>query len=161
MKKLFFLISLGRSLCKYLLTWSFVAHYITNLLKKFPDGIVPGKSMCNLKNFFLRNFSGVLHDLLPEKEAGTNLILLCRREIWLGNSKKLIYIDHRPIKTLYIFTPGNSKMFIITSKYFGFFNNKPPASWVVHMTRDFLMGLWVIRPSVPGNIKVLTSSTFS
>ena len=33
--------------------------------KKFPDGIVPGKGMCNLKNFFLRKFSGVFHDLLP------------------------------------------------------------------------------------------------
>ena len=65
-KKLFFFISQERSLWKYLLTWSFIAHYITNLLKKFPDGIVPGKSMCNLKNFFLRNFSGVLHDLLPK-----------------------------------------------------------------------------------------------
>ena len=65
MKKLFFFISSGRSLWKYLLTWSFIGHYITNLLKKFPDSIVPGKSMCNLKNFFLRNFSRVLHDLLP------------------------------------------------------------------------------------------------
>ena len=35
-------------------------------MKKFPDGIVPRKSTCNLKNFFLRNFGGVLHDLLPE-----------------------------------------------------------------------------------------------
>ena len=73
MKKLFFCISLGRSLWKYLLTWSFIAHYITNLLKKFPDGIVPGKSMCNLKNFFLRNFSGVLHDLLPAQTINFKL----------------------------------------------------------------------------------------
>ena len=29
-------------------------------------------------------------------------------------------------------------MFNITSKYFSFFNNKLPASWVVHITRDFL-----------------------
>ena len=29
-------------------------------------------------------------------------------------------------------------MFNITSKYFNFFNNKPPASWVAHITRDFL-----------------------
>ena len=28
-------------------------------------------------------------------------------------------------------------MFNITSKYFSFFNNKPPASWVAHITRDF------------------------
>ena len=26
----------------------------------------------------------------------------------------------------------------ITSKYFSFFNNKPPASWVVHITTEFL-----------------------
>ena len=35
-------------------------------------------------------------------------------------------------------TRENSKMFNITSKYFSFFNNKPPASWVAHITRDFL-----------------------
>ena len=29
-------------------------------------------------------------------------------------------------------------MFNITSKYLSFFNNKPPARWVVHTTRDFL-----------------------
>ena len=35
-------------------------------------------------------------------------------------------------------TRENSKVFNITSKYFSFFNNKPPASWVAHTTRDFL-----------------------
>ena len=29
-------------------------------------------------------------------------------------------------------------MFNITSKYFSIFNNKPPASWVAHVTRDFI-----------------------
>ena len=29
-------------------------------------------------------------------------------------------------------------MFNITSKYFSIFNNKPPASWVAHITRDFI-----------------------
>ena len=33
-------------------------------------------------------------------------------------------------------TRENSK--ILTLKYFSFFNNKPPASWVAHITRDFL-----------------------
>ena len=56
MKKLFFFISLGRSLWKYLLTWSYIAHYITNLSKKFPNGILPGKNMCNLKNFLPQEF---------------------------------------------------------------------------------------------------------
>ena len=32
----------------------------------------------------------------------------------------------------------NSKMFNITSKYFSFFNNKPPASRVTYITRSFL-----------------------
>ena len=35
-------------------------------------------------------------------------------------------------------TRENSKMLNITSKYFSFFSNKPPASWVAHITRDFL-----------------------
>ena len=35
-------------------------------------------------------------------------------------------------------TRKNSKMFNITSRYFSFFNNKPPASWVALITRDFL-----------------------
>ena len=32
----------------------------------------------------------------------------------------------------------NSKMFSITSKYFSFFNNKHPVSWVARITRDSL-----------------------
>ena len=35
------------------------------------------------------------------------------------------------------FTWENSKMFNITSKYFRLFKNKPLASWVAHLTRDF------------------------
>ena len=35
-------------------------------------------------------------------------------------------------------TRENSKMFALNSKYFSFFNNKPPASGVVHITRNFL-----------------------
>ena len=59
-KKYPFITSLQRSLCKYLLT----SHYITNekVSKRYP----PQKNTCNLKTFFLRHFSGVLHDLLPE-----------------------------------------------------------------------------------------------
>ena len=39
---------------------------------------------------------------------------------------------------LHSHTRENSKMFNITLKYFRFFNNKPPASRVAHITRDFL-----------------------
>ena len=48
-KMFFFFISLGRSLWKYLLTWSYIAYYITN-------GILPEKNMCNLKNFLSQEF---------------------------------------------------------------------------------------------------------
>ena len=35
-------------------------------------------------------------------------------------------------------TLKNSNMFNITSKYFSFFNNKPPASWVAQITPSCL-----------------------
>ena len=35
-------------------------------------------------------------------------------------------------------TSENTKIFNITSKYFSFFNNKPPVGWVAHIARDFL-----------------------
>ena len=35
-------------------------------------------------------------------------------------------------------TCENSKMLNITSKYFSVFHNKPPTSWVAHITSDFL-----------------------
>ena len=55
-KKGSFFISLGRSLWKYLPTWSYFAHYITNLWKKFPNGMFPGKNVCNLKNCLPQEF---------------------------------------------------------------------------------------------------------
>ena len=55
-EKCSFFISLGRSLWKYLLIWSYIVHGITNLSKKFPNGILPGKSMWNLKNFLSQKF---------------------------------------------------------------------------------------------------------
>ena len=58
------------------------------------------------------------------------------REIWLANLKKLICIDNQD--SIFHHTRENSKMFSITSKYFSFFNNKPPANWIAHITRDFL-----------------------
>ena len=36
------------------------------------------------------------------------------------------------------YTRENSKMFNIKSRYFSFFNNKPPASRVAHATRVYL-----------------------
>ena len=36
------------------------------------------------------------------------------------------------------FTRENSKIFNTTSKYFSNFNNKPLASWVAHIAKDFL-----------------------
>ena len=63
--------------------------------------------------------------------------LLCQLRNVVGLFKKAFL--HRPIKILHFSqTRENSKMFNKASKYFNFFNNKPPASWVAHITRDFL-----------------------
>ena len=44
---------------------------------------------------------------------------------------------HRPNQdSTFSHTRKNSNMFKITLKYFSFFSNKPPASWVVHRIRD-------------------------
>ena len=61
-----------------------------------------------------------------KKEAGTHFVLLCHSRNMVGQFKKA-YL-HRPIKFPHFLTRENSKMFNITSKYFRFFNNKPPAS---------------------------------
>ena len=69
-KKYPFLISLRYSLCKYLLT----SHYVNN--QKVSKRYRHQKNMCNLKTFFLRNLSGVLHDLLPHFTAFCYLLNL-------------------------------------------------------------------------------------
>ena len=65
---------------------------------------------------------------MQEKEAGTNFVLLCQSSNMVGQFKKA-YL-HRPIKILHFLTPARikKKTFNITSEYFTFFNNKPPAS---------------------------------
>ena len=75
----------------------------------------------------MRNFFFFVKSLRRKKKKLTlTSFYYVSREIWLGNSKKLIYIDQ---SKFYIFShPQDSKMFNITSKYFSFFNNKPPAS---------------------------------
>ena len=46
---------------------------------------------------------------------------------------------HKPLKILQFPSRGKiPKMFNITWKYFSIFNNKLPASWVAHVTSDFL-----------------------
>ena len=49
------------------LTSTYNAHYVNNESKNFPNDILLGESMNNLKTFFLRNFSWALHDLLPHR----------------------------------------------------------------------------------------------
>ena len=73
-------------------------------------------------------------------------------EIWLGNSKKLICID----QSRFSHTHENSKIFNITSKYFSFFNNTPPAWWVAHITRRFLTCYPCLYYSFLENIGSLT-----
>ena len=68
-----------------------------------------------------------------KKKLALTFFYYVTRKIWLGNSKKLFCKDQS-----FSLTRENSKIFNITSKYFSFFNNKPPASWVAHITSDFL-----------------------
>ena len=78
----------------------------------------------------MRNFS-------KKKKLALTWFYYVSREVWLDNSKKF-YFD-RPIKILHFLTPTRiQKMFNITTKHLSFFNNKPPASWVMHIGRDFL-----------------------
>ena len=66
-------------------------------------------------------------------------------------------------------TRENSKIFNITSKYFRFFHNKPHASWVAHITRDFLtcysclyysFVLWQTKLKRPNNHPILKVNDF-
>ena len=52
------------------------------------------------------------------------------RETWLGNSKKTNQ------DSTFSHIRENSKIFNTNSKLFSFFNNKTPASWVAHITRN-------------------------
>ena len=54
----------------------------------------------------------------------------------VGKFKKAYF--HRPIKFLHFLTPARIQKCLTTSKYFNFFNNEPPASWVAYITSDFL-----------------------
>ena len=64
--------------------------------------------------------------LKQEKEAVTNFFYYVNREIWLGSSKTLIFIDQ-------------SRFCIFSHpQEFSIFNNKPSASWFAYITRNFL-----------------------
>ena len=73
----------------------------------------------------MRNFIFSLKVLKAKKEADLNLIYYVSQEIWLGNSKKLVCKDQSRFK--FPHSPDNSETFYITSKYFSFFSNEPPA----------------------------------
>ena len=81
-------------------------------------------------NFFLvsrdREIITVKSLKSKKKKLALTLFYYVSREIWLGNSKKVICIDQQD--SIFSHTRENSKMLNITSKYFSFFNNKPPSS---------------------------------
>ena len=81
-------------------------------------------------NFFISSLT--FRDIITLKARKKMLELAsfyyASREIWLGNSKMLVCIDHAFFRN-----HENSKMFNITSKYFNFFFNKKPFTrWVAH-----------------------------
>ena len=55
--------------------------------------------------------------------------------MWSGNSNLFSWTNQF---SRFSQTPENSKMFNVTSKYFSFFNHQLSASWVAHITRNFL-----------------------
>ena len=83
-------------------------------------------------------------------------------EIWLGNTKNLFAYTNQDSK--FFLTRENSKMINITSKYFSFFNNKPPASRVASITECLCSLILGPRPpfrqpSVPDYCKTTCNTT--
>ena len=54
---------------------------------------------------------------------------------WAVQKSLFAWTNH---DSMFSHTSENSKIFNIASKYFSFFNNKPPVGWVAHIARDFL-----------------------
>ena len=110
------------------LAWLWSRVRLARNKKRLITDIIMVKTVTLYKKLF---FS--LKVLKARKEAGTNFILLY-------NINQDSTFSH---------TRENSKIFNITSKYFSFFNKKPPASWVTHITRgDFwhIIPAWIIVP---------------
>ena len=73
-----------------------------------------------------------------KKLAGTDYISLT----WLWNTNRWFLKTYlqKPIKTVQFFTRRKiQKILNIISKYFSIFSNTLPATWVVHITRNFLI----------------------
>ena len=65
-----------------------------------------------------------------------SLFYYVSREMWLATQESLFAQTNQDFA--FSHTRQNSKMFNISSKYFSFFNNKPPARWATHTRRDIL-----------------------
>ena len=76
--------------------------------------------------------------LKARKRRWHYFILLCQSRNVVGQAQKSLFAKTNQVST-FSHTHENSKIFKITSKYFTFSNNKqPPASWDLHIARDFL-----------------------
>ena len=93
----------------------------------------------NVNKFFLvsrdREIITVKSLKSKKKKLALTLFYYASREIMVGQFKKA-YL-HRPIKILHFLTPAIIQI-NLTSKYLRFFSNKPAASSVTDITRDFL-----------------------
>ena len=70
-----------------------------------------------------------------EKEAEINFVLLSWSRYMTRWFVKTHF--HRPNKILQFLIPERIQKLL--PKYFNFFNNTPSASWVAHITRDFII----------------------
>ena len=74
--------------------------------------------------------------LSKQKKLARTSFCCLDQEVWLDDSWKLIYINQSRFNNF--FHVRKFKNFNVTLKYFAIFNNRPPASWVAHLARDFV-----------------------
>ena len=102
-----------------------------------------------MTKFLAKIYLSLIRVLKNKKKKLALTFLYCiNQETWLDDSWKLIYINQSD--STISFTWKNAKMFYISSKHFSIFNKEPPASWVAHITRDFLTrGFIPVRIIIP------------
>ena len=90
-----------------------------------------------MTHFLAKTYFSLIRVLKSKIKKLTLTFLYCLgQETWLDISWNLIYISQSRFYNF--FHVAKFKIFNITSKYFSIFNNRPPASWVAHITKDFL-----------------------
>ena len=120
--------------------WSFLNSCYLNLQLRFCE-ITTVITVTLFILFKLKCISSIRVPKSKKKKlALTSFYFSCKNMIgWFMKT-----YSHKPIQILQFynsFAGENSKKFNITSKFFSIFNDRPPASWVGYITRDFLQAV--------------------